>query len=94
MPEAFTTKHEVGIDDIHFTTVVEWYAQRTDQRYGRYVQIPGIDICGKTGTVQNPHGENHSIFIAFAPKDNPKLPLRRLLKMLDTDRHGQHRFVR
>jgi len=42
---------------------------------GAYVQIPGIDICGKTGTVQNPHGENHSIFIAFAPKDNPKIAI-------------------
>ena len=94
VPEAFTTKHEVGIDDIHFTTVVNGMRNVLTNGTGAYVQIPGIDICGKTGTVQNPHGENHSIFIAFAPKDNPKLPLRRLLKMLDTDRHGQHRFAR
>jgi penicillin-binding protein 2 len=30
-------------------------------------------VCGKTGTAQNPHGKDHSIFIAFAPKDNPKI---------------------
>ena len=37
--------------------------------------IAGIEVCGKTGTAQNPHGEDHSIFIAFAPKINPKIAL-------------------
>jgi penicillin-binding protein 2 len=37
--------------------------------------IENIEICGKTGTAENPHGEDHSIFIAFAPKDNPKIAL-------------------
>ena len=32
-------------------------------------------MCGKTGTAENPHGEDHSIFIAFAPKDNPKIAI-------------------
>ena len=36
-------------------------------------RVDGIEICGKTGTAQNPHGKNHSIFIAFAPKDNPRI---------------------
>ena len=35
--------------------------------------VPGLDICGKTGTAQNPHGDDHSVFICFAPKDNPKI---------------------
>jgi penicillin-binding protein 2 len=34
-----------------------------------------IVICGKTGTVQNPHGEDHSTFIAFAPMDKPKIAI-------------------
>ena len=34
-----------------------------------------IIMCGKTGTAQNPHGKDHSIFIAFAPKDNPKIAI-------------------
>lgn len=38
-------------------------------------KIEGINICGKTGTAQNPHGEDHSIFIAFAPKKNPKIAI-------------------
>lgn len=35
--------------------------------------VPGLDICGKTGTAQNPHGADNSVFICFAPKDNPKI---------------------
>ena len=35
--------------------------------------VEGLDICGKTGTAQNPHGDDHSVFICFAPKDNPKI---------------------
>jgi penicillin-binding protein 2 len=38
-------------------------------------QTLGIDMCGKTGTAQNPHGENHSVFIAFAPRENPKIAI-------------------
>jgi penicillin-binding protein 2 len=32
-------------------------------------------MCGKTGTAQNPHGEDHSVFVAFAPRDNPKIAI-------------------
>ncbi|MFO8054559.1 MAG: penicillin-binding transpeptidase domain-containing protein, partial [Bacteroidales bacterium] len=39
----------------------------------RRAKIPDITVCGKTGTVQNPHGENHSVFMAFAPKNNPQI---------------------
>ncbi len=34
-----------------------------------------ILVCGKTGTAQNPHGEDHSVFMAFAPRDNPKIAI-------------------
>ena len=37
--------------------------------------LKDIAIAGKTGTAQNPHGEDHSVFIAFAPKDNPKIAI-------------------
>jgi len=47
--------------------------EKTSLRYTTRVQ--GIEVCGKTGTVQNPHGSDHSVFIAFAPKDNPKIAL-------------------
>ncbi|RZL62506.1 MAG: penicillin-binding protein 2, partial [Pedobacter sp.] len=38
-------------------------------------RIPNILMCGKTGTVQNSRGKNHSVFIGFAPRDNPKIAI-------------------
>jgi penicillin-binding protein 2 len=38
-------------------------------------RIEGISLCGKTGTVQNSHGDHHSVFAGFAPKDNPKIAI-------------------
>jgi penicillin-binding protein 2 len=45
------------------------------QGTARNAMIPGIDVCGKTGTAQNPHGKNHSLFVAFAPRTNPKIAI-------------------
>ena len=46
-------------------------------KYGtaRRAFIPDITVCGKTGTVQNPHGENHAVFVGYAPKENPKIAI-------------------
>ena len=41
----------------------------------RLARIDSIAVCGKTGTAQNPHGKDHSVFIAFAPKDNPQIAI-------------------
>jgi penicillin-binding protein 2 len=41
----------------------------------RNAKISDIIVCGKTGTAENPHGNDHSIFIAFAPKDDPKIAI-------------------
>jgi len=41
----------------------------------RNAKINDIIVCGKTGTAENPHGNDHSIFIAFAPKDDPKIAI-------------------
>lgn len=41
----------------------------------RIAAIDGITVCGKTGTAQNPHGKDHSIFIAFAPKEKPQIAI-------------------
>ena len=35
--------------------------------------VPGMGICGKTGTSQNPFGEDHSVFFGFAPRENPRI---------------------
>jgi len=38
-------------------------------------KLKGITVCGKTGTAQNPHGKNHSLFVGFAPRENPKIAI-------------------
>lgn len=64
-------KHEVGIDAKYFAPVLEGMSQVANASPIR--KIPGVDYCGKTGTIQNPHGEDHSAFIAFAPRENPQI---------------------
>jgi penicillin-binding protein 2 len=41
----------------------------------RQARIPGITMCGKTGTAENPHGKDHAVFIAFAPMEDPKIAI-------------------
>jgi penicillin-binding protein 2 len=70
-------KRYVGIDAKHFEPVVdgmEWVVQAGT---ARAAQVPGIAVCGKTGTAENNQGsgKDHSIFFAFAPKDDPKIAL-------------------
>ncbi|MBE0676771.1 MAG: penicillin-binding protein 2 [Bacteroidales bacterium] len=74
----FTEKHMTGIDSVNFLPVIEGLDLVVSGGPGataRHISIPGISICGKTGTAQNPHGDDHSVFIAFAPKDNPKIAI-------------------
>ena len=42
---------------------------------GRASAIPGVEVAGKTGTSQNPHGEDHALFVAYAPADDPEIAL-------------------
>lgn len=78
IPSRFEERHHTGIDPIHFDPVIEGMEQAIWSETGstaRIARIPGISISGKTGTAQNPHGENHSIFVAFAPKENPQIAI-------------------
>lgn len=68
-------KHETGIDAIHFEEVVDAMHKVVQQGTGTSARIDSIEVCGKTGTVQNPHGDDHSTFIAFAPKEDPKIAI-------------------
>jgi penicillin-binding protein 2 len=42
---------------------------------GRAAKVPGIEVAGKTGTAQNPHGKSHAWFMGFAPYDDPKIAI-------------------
>lgn len=73
-------KHRTKIDSTWFRYVIDgmYQAVNGDATSGgtaRWVVLPGADICGKTGTSQNPHGADHSVFFAFAPKDDPKIAI-------------------
>jgi len=59
----------------YFELVVEAMEKVVTAGTGRQALTRDITVCGKTGTAQNPHGDDHSVFIAFAPKDNPKIAI-------------------
>jgi len=69
----FTEKISVDIDQKYFEPVIEGMSRVV--KYNPNMAIPGIEMCGKTGTAQNPHGKNHSVFFAFAPRENPKIAI-------------------
>jgi penicillin-binding protein 2 len=73
----YVVKNYVGIDEKYFPPVIEGMRDAVNSPWGtaKESQIPNIIMCGKTGTVQNPHGKNHSVFIGFAPMDNPKIAI-------------------
>lgn len=77
IPEKMTTRIETGIEKRHFQVIKSGMKSVFEGSHGtaRGSKIPGITAGGKTGTAQNPHGENHSIFIAFAPVEDPKIAL-------------------
>ena len=72
----YKTPVSVGIDSKHFGVVIEGMKDAVlHGTVGGDGKIPDIVMCGKTGTSQNAKGEDHSVFIAFAPKDNPKIAI-------------------
>lgn len=76
--ENYREKHYTEIETRHYETVVEGMELVVNGGPGstaRNARISDIVVCGKTGTAENPHGNDHSIFIAFAPKDDPKIAI-------------------
>lgn len=74
IPGKFQIKRDVGIDSYHFDLIQDAMAEALYGTANRAV-IRDVVIAGKTGTAQNPHGEDHSVFIAFAPKEDPKIAI-------------------
>jgi len=71
----YKTRKKVRISPQHFDPVIEGMARVTTVGTGQQAYVPGIEVCGKTGTSQNPHGKDHSVFFAFAPRENPQIAL-------------------
>ncbi len=75
IPLRYRTKNYTMVKAKHFPSVIQGMHDVVLAGTARVAQIPGIEVCGKTGTAENPHGEDHSVFIAFAPKDKPKIAI-------------------
>ena len=79
----YTEPRYTTIDRAHFEPVIQGMANVYKYGTARWLQIPGIDIAGKTGTVENfvridgkrMQLTDHSVFVAFAPVENPKIAL-------------------
>jgi len=72
----WSEKNFTLIEKKYFDIMVDGMEQVVQAGTGRIAKYDDTThICGKTGTAQNPHGENHSVFVAFAPKDHPKIAI-------------------
>ncbi len=76
-PTGLGIRMETGVDSIHFEPIIRAMRQVVEDRSGtaRRARIDGIALCGKTGTVQDEPRKDHSVFIAFAPQENPQIAL-------------------
>ena len=66
-------RHNIDIKEEHFAAVKEGMHMVMVNGTGRHYAIDSLNMAGKTGTAQNPHGKDHAIFIGFAPVDDPKI---------------------
>ena len=84
----FTTKHVTTIDKKYFPPMIQGLFDVYNHGTAYALRVEGIDICGKTGTAENfakidgvrTKMQDHSIFVAFAPKDNPKIAIAVLVE--------------
>lgn len=75
LPE-YQVRHETGIDARHFETIIPGMVGAVEAgTVMGLARIKDVQIAGKTGTSQNKKGKDHSIFVAFAPADNPKIAI-------------------
>ncbi|NLB25926.1 MAG: penicillin-binding protein 2 [Bacteroidales bacterium] len=70
---SYRIRNDAGISKEYFEVAVKGMEGAVHSAALSY--IPGITVCGKTGTAENPHGSDHSVFMAFAPKDNPAIAI-------------------
>lgn len=71
----YREKHAPSIKKEYYEVVAEGMRMAVLGGTCRTANLPGIEVCGKTGTAQNPHGKDHSAFMGFAPYHNPKIAI-------------------
>lgn len=67
--------HQTHMDTSHLRVIQQGLYYVVEAGTGRGVRIPGITLAGKTGTAENPHGRDHSLFVGFAPLEKPKIAI-------------------
>lgn len=77
LQQKYRQKHVTGVDPKWYDPIQEGMRRVVEEPGGtaRGARIPGITICGKTGTAENPHGQDHAVFICFAPMEDPKVAM-------------------
>jgi len=77
LDKKYKQPHVTGIDTTYFNFIIEGMRLAVNESGGTatIARHSNIIICGKTGTAQNPQGKEHSVFMAFAPKDDPKIAI-------------------
>ncbi len=73
LPDEFKEKRYPTISQHYYNDVAEGMRMAVTGGTCRLAAFPGVDVAGKTGTAQNPHGKDHSAFMGFAPYDDPKI---------------------
>ena len=73
--EKFKTKHYSCVDAKHFDVIIDAMNEVVNNGTGRNAHIDSIEVCGKTGTVENKNFNDHSVFISFAPMNQPKIAI-------------------
>ena len=73
LPSSTDSLRYPGIERRHYEAVAEGMRMAVTGGTCRRAAIPDIEVCGKTGTAQNPHGKDHSAFMGFAPYQEPKI---------------------
>jgi penicillin-binding protein 2 len=76
----YTRKRYATVDPSYYEAIAEGMRSAVVAGTCRRAALPDIAVCGKTGTSQNPHGKDHSIFMGFAPYDNPKVAIAVLVE--------------
>ena len=69
----FYEEIDTQIDERHVETVIDAMEEVVATGTGRRAFLQAFQVCGKTGTVENSHGEDHATFIGFAPRNNPQI---------------------
>ncbi len=76
--DLYREKHFTAVNQQYFEPVIDGMQDVVDFGTGSFAKLrrsANVVVCGKTGTAENPHGEDHAVFVAFAPRDNPKIAI-------------------